>query len=90
MTDEERRHWRNLIYLCTPHHQYVDRERPQDYPIHVLERWKADREQGPMAQLQGLSGLTEDKLREMIQHGAEWQVLSSGKLAHDGPVEPGR
>jgi hypothetical protein len=71
MTDEERQHWRNLIYLCTPHHQYVDRERPQDYPIHVLEQWKADREQGPMAQLQGLSGLTEDRLRELIQHGVE-------------------
>lgn len=66
MKDDERRAWPNLIFLCKPHHTYVDKVRPQDYPIEVLEKWKAHREKGKLGQLQGLTGLTEDRLQEII------------------------
>ncbi|MGO9077955.1 MAG: hypothetical protein ACLQDY_02785 [Streptosporangiaceae bacterium] len=49
----------------------MDRVKPEDYPIEVLEQWKASREEGPIAQLKGMSGLTEDTLRDMIQQGTE-------------------
>jgi hypothetical protein len=67
MTDEERRAWPNLIFLCSKHHRFIDIVRPQDYPVAVLERWKAEREARAFLQLESLSGLTEDKLQVMIK-----------------------
>jgi hypothetical protein len=89
MTDAERRHWRNLIYLCTPHHNYVDKVKPQDYPIELLERWKSDRETGAMAQLRGLSELTEDRLQEMITYGMKETAKElHAAIARIEPTDP--
>ena len=66
MTDKERADWANLILLCTPHHTMVDTIKPQDYPIEVLEQWKSSRERGSAAALSMLSGITEDRLQELI------------------------
>lgn len=66
MTDKERADWANLILLCTPHHTMVDTIKPQDYPIGVLEQWKSSREKGSAAALSTLSGITEDRLQELI------------------------
>ena len=46
MTDDERRHFDNLILLCKPHHTLVDKREPASFPPEVRRRWKADREKG--------------------------------------------
>jgi hypothetical protein len=66
MTDAERSDWSNLILLCTPHHTIVDKIRPDDYPIEVLERWKSNREEGSADALSVLSGISEDRLQDLI------------------------
>jgi hypothetical protein len=33
MSDKERNSFGNLILLCSPHHQYVDQIKPQDFSI---------------------------------------------------------
>jgi len=55
MTDHARRDWSNVILLCKPHHRFVDETTPDDYPPAVLQKWKADRERGALAALQGVS-----------------------------------
>lgn len=44
MTDEQRRAFSNLIFLCTVHHKVVDRISPSDYPAAVLVDWKVANE----------------------------------------------
>ena len=66
MSDDERRSWKNLILLCTPHHSMIDKLKPNDYSIETLEQWKSQRETGGLARLKGLSDLTEDRLQEML------------------------
>jgi hypothetical protein len=44
MTDAARAGFSNLILLCTPHHNVVDRRHPADYPAEVLRAWKTDHE----------------------------------------------
>ncbi len=68
MSDDERRSWKNLILLCTPHHNVIDKVRPNQYSIEDLEKWKSDRETGGLARLKGLSDLTEDRLQEMLAY----------------------
>ena len=68
MSDDDRRSWKNLILLCTPHHNMIDKLKPDDYPIEDLERWKSDHEQGGLARLKGLNDLTEDRLQEMLAY----------------------
>jgi HNH endonuclease len=68
MSDDERRSWKNLILLCTPHHTMIDKLKPDDYSIEDLEKWKSDRETGGLARLKGLSDLTEDRLQEMLAY----------------------
>ena len=80
MTDKERADWTNLILLCTPHHTIVDTIRPQDYPIEVLAQWKSSRERGSSAALSTLSGITEDRLQELIS-GSMQEVTEELKAA---------
>lgn len=68
MTDGERRAFSNLVLLCKPHHTLVDKTHPERFPISELARWKAEREGAAIAALQGLQGLTEERLEEMIRH----------------------
>ena len=44
MTDDERRSFGNLILLCKPHHDLVDRAHPNRYRVEDLAAWKANRE----------------------------------------------
>jgi hypothetical protein len=55
MTNKERSDWPNLILLCTPHHNMVDKIRPKDYPAEVLEKWKLNREKESAVALNMLS-----------------------------------
>jgi hypothetical protein len=89
MSDGERRSWKNLILLCTPHHSIIDKLKPNDYPIEVLEKWKSDRETGGLARLKGLSDLTEDRLQEMLAHSMkEAHKEIRNILAEHKPIDP--
>lgn len=44
MTDQERRAFANLILLCRPHHELVDKRKPAHFPTEVLTQWKVERE----------------------------------------------
>jgi hypothetical protein len=67
MTEDERRSFKNLVLLCKPHHDYVDRQKPELFSINTLQEWKESRESAAVAELRGLDGLTEEKLAEMIR-----------------------
>ena len=73
MDPDQRRAFANLIFLCTPHHTYVDK-RPQDYPIDVLEKWKRDRETGKLAQLSQVDNITEDRFQEIVADALEEKI----------------
>lgn len=74
MTNDQRRAFANLIFLCTPHHLFVDKMRPQDYPIGLLEKWKHDRETGKLAQLSQQSNITEDHFQEIVADALEQKI----------------
>jgi hypothetical protein len=67
MTDKERASFDNLILLCKPHHDLVDRVDPDRFPPDILRKWKTDREGPGIAALEGLQGLTEGRLEEMLE-----------------------
>lgn len=66
MSDDDRRSFSNLLLLCKPHHTLVDKTHPERFSISELERWKADREHDSIEALNGLRGLTESHLAELI------------------------
>lgn len=67
MTDDERRAFANLVLLCKPHHTYVDKTNPDDFPSATLQGWKDERESSGVAELRGLDGLTAERLGELIR-----------------------
>jgi hypothetical protein len=45
MTDEDRRHFSNLILLCDEHHRIIDNKANENkYPVELLKKWKEDHE----------------------------------------------
>lgn len=89
MSDDERRSWKNVILLCTPHHNMIDKLRPNDYSIEDLERWKSARETGGLAKLRGLNDLTEDRLQEMLAYSIkEARKEIRDMLAEHRPIDP--
>jgi hypothetical protein len=56
----------NLLLLCKPHHKLIDQIAPLKYSVEVLEAWKTDREAGGLEALEGIRGLTETQLQDMI------------------------
>ena len=45
MTDDERRHYKNLILLCDEHHGIIDNKENEDkYPVELLAHWKENHE----------------------------------------------
>ena len=45
MTDDERRHFNNLILLCDEHHTIIDnKENEKKYPVELLKEWKRNHE----------------------------------------------
>lgn len=80
MTDEERASFKNLVLLCKPHHTYVDKTKPGDFPSDVLQGWKDDREGAGVAALRGLDGLTEERLEELIRDALAGSHGSTSEL----------
>lgn len=64
MTDAERAAFDNLVLLCKPHHDLVDRIRPENYSVETITSWKRDREQGVAGSLRTL---TDDHLIELLE-----------------------
>ena len=67
MTDEERRAFANLVLLCKPHHEIVDKRHPDRYPPELLAAWKAQREASAGIDGASLAGITEDRLVGLIE-----------------------
>jgi hypothetical protein len=87
MTDEERRAFANLILLCKPCHDLVDIVEPDQHPPEVLERWKSDREALGMAGLRALSGITEDRLKELISEALTLHADQPNEAQRRGALE---
>lgn len=67
MSEDDRKSFDNLIFLCVAHHKTVDeRGAESKYSIELLRKWKADREAGAPERLRGLRDVTEEKLVTMI------------------------
>lgn len=66
MSDKERNEFANIIFLCHPHHNTVDKRESEKYPVETLQRWKSERETSGQAALKGLRDLTEDRLQALI------------------------
>ncbi|MFG2284001.1 hypothetical protein ACGFNQ_35615 [Streptomyces asoensis] len=76
----ERNSFKNLLLLCVPHHTTIDGASSADYPVQVLEEWKASREGESVEALEGLTGLTEARLSEMLAE-AQGQFLDQVRPA---------
>jgi len=67
MTLKERRSFSNLILLCQAHHTPVDRKsNEKKYPKELLLRWKREREGDLAVKLNGLAGLDDDELQDIM------------------------
>jgi hypothetical protein len=67
MTREKRRSFSNLMLLCKPHHTMIDRiSTVQNYPVSLLRNWKKTREGDATSLLNGIGGLTEERLQELM------------------------
>ena len=77
MTNDQRRHFSNLMLFCDPHHDLVDKSE-QAYPAETLLRWKAQREADPRQAL--------ERLREVTPHGLR-TIVTDGLADHDDKLE---
>jgi hypothetical protein len=66
MSDAERRSFANLILLCKPCHDLVDKRRPQDYPVERLQHWKREREGAVARDLAALGEVEEATLADLL------------------------
>jgi hypothetical protein len=76
----QRNSFRNLLLLCVPHHTTIDGASSADYPVELLETWKANREGDSVEALEGLTGVTETRLSEMLAE-AQGQFLDQVRPA---------
>ncbi len=56
MTDDERRHYNNLILLCDEHHTIIDnKENELKFPVELLKEWKSNHESKMLYKLRNSS-----------------------------------
>ncbi len=86
MTDDERRAFSNLVLLCKPCHDLVDKRHPEDYPRERLEQWKSDREGSSRPALAALGRVDEAYLAALLTSmadgtigGASIEVVEAGR-----------
>ncbi|MBV9485905.1 MAG: hypothetical protein JO246_07590 [Frankiaceae bacterium] len=86
MTDAERKAFANLILLCGPHHEEVDKRHPENFSAGLLLQWKRDKEStyGDTAELAALS---EGQLAAALVSTAI--NISNSTLISQGGQEPG-
>lgn len=67
MSDAERTSFSNMLLLCDGHHKQIDRKPTADnYPAELLMAWKREREGDYTMALNGLTGLTEERLKDLM------------------------
>ncbi|TLM73134.1 hypothetical protein [Pseudarthrobacter sp. NamB4] len=64
MTDAERAAFSNLMLMCTTHHKLIDGPKGGDYPVELLQGWKADHELGVGALPDG--AITADNFEQLL------------------------
>lgn len=64
MTDAERAAFSNLMLMCTTHHKLIDGPKSGDYPVELLQGWKADHELGVGALPDG--AITADNFEQLL------------------------
>jgi hypothetical protein len=67
MDDAARAAFSNLILLCGAHHKLVDRIKPHEYPSGRLLAWKAEREDGAGADLEGVGSINAERFDRMLE-----------------------
>ena len=70
MSDEERRAFSNLILLCKPHHEEIDKRHPEKYSAEVLLEWKRTHEGDQLQPLAELGAVSEESLAELLVEAA--------------------
>ncbi len=78
MTDDERRAFSNLILLCKPHHDFVDKRHPDRFDTPTLREWKRKRE-AVAASNGALNDIDEDQLESALRTAAI-EVVVHGDL----------
>jgi hypothetical protein len=78
MNDEERRAFSNLILLCKPHHEEIDKRHPEKYSPEVLLEWKRRHEGDDLQPLAELGVVSEDNLAELLVEAA---ISAGGPIA---------
>jgi len=73
MTDPQRAAFSNLILLCKPHHNLVDKTHPEEYSSADLESWKVARESKRQAALANLGVVGEEELASLLRETAREQ-----------------
>lgn len=84
MTNDQRRAFTNLLLLCKPHHEVVDKRHPDRYSVETLTEWKAERESAAGIDGQSLAGITEDRLFGLIE-----QAVAASRERRQLEVEVG-
>jgi hypothetical protein len=78
MSDEERRHPDNLIWLCVKHHKTVDGD-PIRFTAAHLKQWKISRQAEDAAQ-KVIDGLTDERLQEVVEQAMDRLVRQLEEL----------
>lgn len=88
MSVDDRRAFANLILLCKPHHELVDKRHPDRYSIKDLEDWKASREGASADALAEVGPVTESSLEEILQQSiaSAQEQVSTALRAHDAEI----
>lgn len=84
MTDEERKAFHNLILLCAPHHEEIDRNHPERYGTELLLEWKIEREGDVRDHLSQGDKLNEENLQEALEDAAVPTIIVSGETIQVG------
>lgn len=82
MSNDERRAFSNLILLCKPHHDLVDKRHPERFSIEDLTSWKRAREGSAAQSLSDLQAITEDDLEPALVQAAKVEI--TGSIIHLG------
>lgn len=81
MSEDERREFSNLILLCKPHHELVDKRHPARFTVEDLEAWKHAREGDAAKRLSEVGPVTEDMLADLLTRSvAEEQMEITNSL----------
>lgn len=89
MTNNERRSFKNLILLCKPHHEIVDKYNPGSYTAETLTEWKTKHERGDVQKLAQENTVQEDDLEKALIDAAISISESELFLGGHGGTAPG-